>query len=465
MEEVIEKILIVDDDFISQAILDTRSTSTGLETHIFSDAESGWGFFVQETPRLVVLDWNLPGMTGIELCRKIRETAVGQYVAILIISVRDQSEDFEEALNAGADFFMTKPLHGKFFDAWLAAARKNVRILHEMEKNDVQVERYKQEVDDVNEQLEDMINRANQMAQEAEQAYVEINQIFKAVTGGIILVDLDCNIMRHNEFFLEIIGGSLEDATSRKCYEVFNSELCKTDNCPMLRIKNGEDQIRSRITKKDSEGNDAHFSVVATPFRGLVGELVGVVEHITDITKRVQAEEALKDSEKRYRQLSTVDELTGLFNKRYLNNYLGSEISRVERHGQLLSLIIMDIDNFKHHNDTYGHADGDKVLARLGELITEHVRSCDQACRYGGEEFVIVLPSTAGEGSVMLGERIRVAFAEEGFYPTPDEKVTKTLSLGITQYVPGDNIESFIKRADANLYAAKRQGKNRTILK
>jgi two-component system cell cycle response regulator len=197
----------------------------------------------------------------------------------------------------------------------------------------------------------------------------------------------------------------------------------------------------------------------------LVGELVGIVEHISDITKRVEAEEALKESEKRYRELSRVDELTGLFNKRYFNRVLDDEIKRVERNGQPLSLIMMDIDNFKHHNDTYGHADGDKVLAQLGTILSSSIRTTDLACRYGGEEFVIILPSTAGEGGALLAERIRKKFAEKSFYPTPEEKVNKTLSLGITQFVPGDNIESFVKRADANLYKAKSKGKNQCILK
>lgn len=465
MEEGKAKILIVDDDPITQALLETRAAGAGLEPHLCSDAETGWECFEQELPRLVVLDWNLPGESGVELCKKMRQSAIGKYISILIVSVRDLPEDFEVALKSGADYYMIKPLRENFFEAWLEVARKRVQSLLEMEKSDAQVQRYKLEIEEVNDQLEDSISRANQMAREAEQAYIEINQIFKAVAGGIVLIDLDCNIMRHNEFFLEMVDCTPEDITTRKCYEVFHSTLCETVNCPLQLIKNGEERVESRTIKTDKTGKVVHYSIVTTPFRGLVGELVGIVEHISDTTKRVQAEEALQESERRYRELSIVDELTGLFNKRHFNKTLGDEIKRVERNGQPLTLLMMDIDNFKHHNDTYGHADGDKVLARLGEILFECIRTNDHACRYGGEEFTIVLPSTAGEGGAILAERIREKFAAEPFYPSPDEKVQKTLSLGVTQYTPGDTIDSFIRRADANLYDAKHQGKNRYILK
>ncbi len=155
-----------------------------------------------------------------------------------------------------------------------------------------------------------------------------------------------------------------------------------------------------------------------------------------------------------------MDELTGLFNKRQFNKTLQIEIDRAKRYGNDLSLIIMDIDNFKHHNDTYGHAEGDKVLARLGEIIADSVRSSDQASRYGGEEFTVILPNTDGNNATVVAEKIRVALAEEDFFPVKNEKVNKTLSLGLTQYIADDDIESFVKRADAKLYEAKNQGKN-----
>jgi len=382
-----------------------------------------------------------------------------------MVSVRDRAEDLEEALRAGANYYMSKPLQPNFFQAWLSVARKNARGLLEHERSDARLAEYKREMEDMNDQLEYSINRANQLTMEAERAYLEVNQIFKTVAGGILLIDKDRNLIRHNETFLEMAGIAKGQEVKGKCFEIFNSSLCDSGDCPLTKIEKGAEHVESRVTVEKEDGTKVYYDIVSTPFRGLVGELQGTVEHLTDVTKRVEAEAALKESEERYRRLSTVDELTGLYNKRHFNKAILAEIDRSKRYGNPLSLLMMDIDNFKHHNDTYGHAEGDKVLARLGEIITAAVRVTDLPSRYGGEEFAVVMPDTNGPGAAVVAERIREALAGEIFYPTPEESVIKTLSLGVTQYVLGDDRERLIKRADANLYEAKKTGKNRYVLK
>jgi two-component system cell cycle response regulator len=123
----------------------------------------------------------------------------------------------------------------------------------------------------------------------------------------------------------------------------------------------------------------------------------------------------------------------------------------------------MDIDNFKHHNDTYGHADGDKVLAELGKVIKASIRVTDIGCRYGGEEFTVILPQTSGESAVIVAERIRQGFAELEFKPNPNEVVQKTISVGIAQFGLGDTVQTLLERTDQNMYKAKDSGKNRCV--
>jgi two-component system cell cycle response regulator len=231
------------------------------------------------------------------------------------------------------------------------------------------------------------------------------------------------------------------------------------------RIKKGEKRIESEIEKQGPNGKTVYYSIISTPFKGPSGDLIGIVEHITDITERVKAEKALAESEHRYKELSLVDELTRLFNKRYFNTQLQLEVERASRHGQPLSLLLLDIDNFKHHNDTYGHADGDRVLARLGQVIAESLRVNDVPCRYGGEEFTIILPVTSGEQATVVAERIRTRFAGEIFQPNPQETVRKTISIGVTQYQAGESGQSLVERADQNMYEAKQNGKNQYVLK
>lgn len=457
--------LIVEDDQAVCDVLQLFVEKLGYAVVVCNTAASAVAAFAAGPPHLVLMDWLLPDLDGLELSQTFRASARGKYLTILMISSKDSPEDIATAISAGVNYFMPKPFEKKVLDIWLSAASKHVQDCLVREEADLSLVRIKEDLEDNNLQLEEALSRANAMAMEAEQAYIEINQIFKTVAGGIILVDKHCNILRCNDSFLKMAGVKREKVHDHKCYEIFHSCLCNTVECPLQRIKKGEKRIESEIEKEEPGGKTAYYSMISTPFRGPSGDLLGIVEHITDITERVKAEKALAESERRYKELSLVDELTRLFNKRYFNTHLQLEVERANRHGHPLSLLLMDIDNFKHHNDTYGHADGDRVLARLGQVIAESLRTNDVPCRYGGEEFTIILPVTNGEQATVVAERIRTRFAGEVFQPTPTETVRKTISIGVTQYLAGESGQSLVERADQNMYEAKQCGKNRYVLK
>jgi len=462
MAEREEAVLIVDRERHPVELFQEAAEEMGFCVHTCTDNLAAWKCFERVEPRIIVLGEDV-GLETIDLCKRIKASRVGQYVNILIMREAGRAVDLEMALGAGADYFMKKPVPVEFFRAWLSVARRNVWDLMDHEERNRQLEESKLEVAEVNQQLEDSILRANELTMEAERAYLQVNQILKTVRGALILIDKDHNIVRYNDQFLEMVGIEAGGEVDGSCFEEFHSELCNTPNCPLVRISNGEDYVESRIVRDNADGSKTYFDIVSSPFYGVIGDFRGIVEHITDVTKRVMAEEALKKSEERYRRLSKVDELTGLFNKRYFNQTILAEIDRSKRYGNPLSLVMMDIDNFKHHNDTYGHAEGDKVLERLGQILSSTVRTTDFACRYGGEEFAIVMPNTNSAGAQVLAERIRGEVAAQEFYPLPGERVCKTISLGLTEFVGGDDRESLIKRADANLYKAKETGKNRVV--
>ncbi len=181
------------------------------------------------------------------------------------------------------------------------------------------------------------------------------------------------------------------------------------------------------------------------------------------ITRHRRAEEALRESERRYRELSITDGLTSLYNSRHFFSQLKKEIERVKRHGRSLSLLVLDLDDFKHYNDEYGHLEGDKVLVKIGEVIRESLRQTDSGYRYGGEEFTVVLPETEGCDALHVAERIREGFEMEEFSAGLGESVHLTASIGVAQYSGGEDLSELIKRADRNMYVAKKQGKNRVF--
>ncbi len=458
------KALIVEDEPPVQDILRRILEEHGYEVQACPDAESAWDIYQSFFPHLILMDWMLPEMDGVELTRKLRESGRGKYLTILMVSGMTRPEDIAIAVDAGVNYFMAKPLEKAVLETWLSVVKKNIGLCLKQEQDDLAFARQQEELEDYNDQLEEAISRANLLAMEAEQSYIEVNQIFKTVAGGILLVDVNSKLLRCNESFLEMAGISLEEAQDGKCYGAFHSCLCKSPDCPLTRIKAGEDRVENEIEQKISTGETKHYHIISTPFRGPAGDLIGIVEHITDITKRVQAEKALAESERRYKELSIIDELTQLFNKRYFNKQLALEVERARRYGHNLSMLLMDIDNFKHHNDTYGHADGDKVLAKLGMIISASVRTNDVPCRYGGEEFTVILPDTDGKNAVVVAERIRRAFEAASFLPKPGEVVHKTVSVGIAQYDGNEDKESLVERTDHNMYEAKQGGKNRYVL-
>lgn len=165
----------------------------------------------------------------------------------------------------------------------------------------------------------------------------------------------------------------------------------------------------------------------------------------------------IKSSNDRLQELAGTDPLTGLCNRRSLEKSISICIDNFNRHGVKFSVLIFDIDDFKTINDTYGHQDGDKVLVSISDILKDSSRAADYCARWGGEEFIIVLPNEDINGAINKAEKLRVAIESKVSSPA---KIT--CSFGVSDcYAEGTSIENIIKRADAALYHAKFMGKNR----
>lgn len=154
---------------------------------------------------------------------------------------------------------------------------------------------------------------------------------------------------------------------------------------------------------------------------------------------------------------ATIDKLTQIYNRRKLEEIVETEIERSKRYNSPLSLIMLDLDDFKHVNDTYGHQVGDNVLKELANILKNNIRLSDTAGRWGGEEFMIVVPETAANNARELAEKIRNLISSSSFAGS----CIITISLGLAQLQMGDDFDSFLKRVDDALYQAKSRGKNR----
>jgi diguanylate cyclase (GGDEF)-like protein len=191
-------------------------------------------------------------------------------------------------------------------------------------------------------------------------------------------------------------------------------------------------------------------------------ELVTLAESVAERFGLTLANLRLRD---RLRNQSIRDPLTGLFNRRYLEETLSRELNRAERTSRPLALLLIDIDHFKRLNDTYGHDAGDAALAEVGRLLGRSFRSSDIACRYGGEEFVVVLPEAARGFAATRAEALREAVKELRVSARGAPIQPMSISIGVAHYPDdGRTPEDLVRAADVALYAAKAQGRDRVVV-
>lgn len=237
-----------------------------------------------------------------------------------------------------------------------------------------------------------------------------------------------------------------------------NLEKCK--DLPVIFLSS-QDKPYQKIKGLQNGAND----YVTKPFEA--GELIARIKNLL-MMKELQDELAQKNkamemANKKLEQLSVTDELTGLWNRRYLWDRLSEEITKANRFHQTVCCLMIDIDDFKIINDTHGHITGDSVLIEIGRILKSQCRTHDLLARFGGEEFIMLLHQTDLEGAVLLARRL-VKSVEKHKFTTEDQKPFRvTVSIGVATYPAEDtaSMNDLVKKADEGLYQAKRKGKNR----
>jgi diguanylate cyclase (GGDEF)-like protein len=213
-------------------------------------------------------------------------------------------------------------------------------------------------------------------------------------------------------------------------------------------------------------GASAWLEIFTYPILDRDRNVSHVIEYTRDITERKQQEEEKKQLIERLNRLSTTDSLTGLLNRRALTEMLQHEIERSARYHTDLSLVICDIDTFKKINDSHGHLAGDRALLAVTDVLQKTLRKSDIAGRYGGDEFMLILPETTIAGAKMLAEKVRLAVERLDIEaPGTNKRVKITLSIGATSCCdPLENIDTLVAIADTALYSSKESGRNKVTV-
>lgn len=234
----------------------------------------------------------------------------------------------------------------------------------------------------------------------------------------------------------------------------------------------GSDNARFGDTLSEASGNLERAAGDPQALRQLIDKLVDETRSTMNQNQRLQRELATSSQEvsslrvhlEEVRREAMTDSLTGIANRKYFDMQLREAITEALVQGGPLSLVFMDIDHFKQFNDRHGHQLGDQVLRLVARCLTDCVKGRDTAARYGGEEFAVILPATPLEAATIVAEQIRKNVASKRIVRrrTDEDLGGITLSLGVAQYMPGENEQALVERSDAALYVAKRSGRNQT---
>ena len=231
----------------------------------------------------------------------------------------------------------------------------------------------------------------------------------------------------------------------------------------VIKQKNGSDVIVVTGYSDDYSYEEA-INIGASDFVIKPVRLEELLLRLRRVLKERQLSSERTRMMQKLQKLATTDGLTKLYNSRSFYSQLELEVDRYNRYKHPLSLLLLDIDNFKDFNDNFGHLEGDKVLVRFSQIIKSCLRTNDSAYRYGGEEFTVILPETNGDEAKTVAQRIRSSLETEKFKPIPDKNAKITISIGVTQYFPKEELSAFIRRADKAMYLSKKNGRNRVTV-
>jgi len=270
--------------------------------------------------------------------------------------------------------------------------------------------------------------------------------LFAQSRDGVVVLDQTGKVYETNQRFADILGYTMEEMYQLHVWDWAHG-LTREDLLGMIRDIDGDGHhFETQQVRKDGSLVDIELSNSRTFFRGQ--KLILCI--CRDITER-------KAAERRIRYLATTDTLTGTSNRGEFSRRLAEEIARAHRHGRPLGLVMFDLDHFKRINDRHGHDAGDAVLRGVMEVVRQRVRLGDAIGRWGGEEFMLLLPESALPNTLVTAERLRAGIEAQRFALA--ERVTA--SFGVVVLERGEGFDALVKRADVALYRAKSAGRNR----
>jgi two-component system cell cycle response regulator len=447
------RVLVVDDIPANVKLLEARLAAEYFDVLTAHSGKEALEICQRERVDVVLLDVMMPEMDGFETCRRIKANPKTHHVPVVLVTALDQVSDKVRGLQGGADDFLTKPVD----EIALVTRVKNLARLKML--------------------TDEMLMRALTGRQTGMTEDAALIKALSEERGRILIVEDDSRaasrllewmspvhvpmavegpqaalrLLAEKEFDLLIVSLTLPEADAlRLCSQT--RSLDRTRHLPIIVLVEPGDEARL-LRALDMGVND----YVMRPI-----DRNELLARVRTQVKRKRYSDHLRNRLEESIEAAMIDPLTGLHNRRYMECHLATLVEEALRTNRALSVLMADIDHFKLVNDTYGHDVGDTVLKEFSTRFRRNTRGIDLACRFGGEEFIVIMPDTNMARAYQVGERLRVAIAADAFQVRPGLGIHLTASVGIaTLECPEDTPETVFRRADNALFAAKRRGRNR----
>ena len=419
------RLIVADDSAVIRELLRRLLEGWGYEIHLAADGAEAWELLQSaDVPTIAILDWIMPGIEGIELCRRMRTLNRRHYTYILLLTAKHESQDLIEGLRSGADDYIRKPPAPGELEARLLVAQ---RIVSFQESLLAAQERYRNLVENS--------------------------------TALICTHDLEGNMVSINPAAARGLGRTVEECVGKNIREVLAPETIPGFDLYLQEIR--QNQVASgNMVVLDSAGQ-RHIWAYSNRLIQDRGTAPYVLGHAQDVTEQVQMQKALRDSRdallEAEMRLARSDALTGLANRRAFYEKAEIERKRAVRYARPLSMAYVDLDNFKRVNDTSGHEAGDQILVTVAGILQNNLRAEDVAARLGGDEFALLLPEAGHASAAFVMNKLHRLLTSA----MQEKHSHVTFSMGVVTYdTAPESTEMMVQKADQVMYEVKRQGKN-----
>ena len=445
------RVLVVDDTEANVRLLQAKLANEYYTVVTASDGVEAIQKAHDTAPDVILLDVMMPNMDGFEACRRLKADPETCHIPIVMVTALSEREDRLRGLREGADDFLTKPVNEFAVLARVRALTRFKSVADELRKREANgrdlgvIDGFVGAERGVGARIlivDDNERQANRLAKALESEHFPITLASAGGLAGASGVKLDAILLSLvSERFdgLRLLAHFRSDAASR--------------DIPIIAF--GDTSEEARLVRALELGAS---DILTRPI-----DHEELAARMRTQIRRKRYVDALRNRLDQSLELAVTDQLTGLHNRRYMLKHFGQHLRRASMGGAPCSVMICDIDHFKKVNDTFGHDVGDEVLKEFATRMATHIRPNDLGCRFGGEEFVVLMPETEAAKAFHVAERLRASIDGAPFrLKKRDETLAVTISVGVATSQAGEeDVDAILKRADEALYRAKAGGRNR----